>query len=97
MHIVCISTGNSWSLLDQFFRHFSREDMIALEKSKAGRSYGWAGDEGWVAEARQMALTDQDGYIPALTTILSQMRATDAAWVSYGEYTQCLCACHSNV
>ena len=85
-----MSTGNSWSLLDQFFRHFFREDMSALEKSKAGCIYGWAGNEDWVAVARQMALDDQDDYIPALTTILSQMRATDAAWVSYGEYTCCL-------
>ena len=85
MRIVCILTGNAWSLLDQFFRHFFSTDMDALEKSKAGRMYDWASDEGWVAQARQMAISDQDQIIPALSTMLSKMSTNDAAWVSYGK------------
>ena len=95
MRIVCILTGNARSLLDLFFRQCFSNDMEALEKSKAGRMYDWASDEGlaegWVAQARQMALSDQNGIIPALSAMLGKMSANDATWVSYGKkYTYCL-------
>ena len=91
MRIVCILTGNARSLLDLFFRQCFSNDMEALEKSKAGRVYNWACNEGWVAQARQMALSDQNGIIPALSAMLGKMSANDATWVSYGKkYTYCL-------
>ena len=89
MRIVCILTGNAWSLLDQFFRQFFSTDsptMDALEQSKGGRRFSkWASSEGWIAQARQMAISDQDQIIPALSTMLSKMSTNDAAWVSYGK------------
>ena len=89
MRIVCILTGNAWSLLDHFFRHnFSTDSptMDALEQSKGGRRFSkWASSEGWIAQARQMAISDQDQIIPALSTMLSKMSTNDAAWVSYGK------------